>query len=178
MNKTQFASFAMALQTYYPKEGLLPNEQAVNLWYAQLQDLDYKIAELVLNKWVATNKWAPTIADIRSEAADLISGEIPDWGEGWEQVLKAIGKFGMYRQSEALESMDAITRECVARLGFGNICISENISADRANFRTLYEAIAGRKKKEMQLPEATQKRLAAIRNALIEDKGGNDGDIL
>lgn len=170
MIKKEFATFAMALKTYYPKEGLLPNEQAMELWYKQLQDIDYKVAEAALNKWVATNKWSPTIADIREQAAAISAGDIPDWGDGWEQVLRAIRHYGSYEPQKALDSMDELTRKCVERLGFRNICMSENISADRANFRMMYETLAERQKKEMQLPAATRMLISSIRDNMIEDK--------
>ena len=76
----------MALKTYYPRDGLLPNNEALNLWFIQLQDLDYKVVELSVNKWVAVNKWPPTIADIRETAANIVLGDTPEWGEGWQQV--------------------------------------------------------------------------------------------
>ena len=175
MNKMEFATLAMALKTYYPKEDLLPNEQAMNLWFNQLQDLDYQLAETALNKWVAVNRWSPTIADIRGEAANICAGELPGWADGWEKVLKAIAKFGWRRQSEALDTMDDITRQCVERLGFVNICLSENITADRANFRTIYEAYAERSKRELQIPASTKARISQYKNAMIEAKGGGDG---
>lgn len=172
MEREQFARFAMALKTYYPKDGLMPNSEALDLWFNQLQDLDYKVAELALNKWVAVSKWPPTIADIRETAANILLGETPDWGEGWQQVIKAIGKYGMYRQQEALESMDDMTRQCVERIGWWNICTSENVSADRANFRMMYEATAERQKREMQLPQMTRAQISQMRSGLIENKGG------
>ena len=131
MDKKEFAAFAMALKTYYPKEELLPNEQAVDLWFLQLQDLDFKLAETALCKWVAVNKWSPSIADIRAEAAAIRFGDLPDWGEGWEQVIKAIAKYGMYRPQEALESMDKITKlfENKKQRGVG-IKISPNLIKD------------------------------------------------
>ena len=33
MNKQEFSLFTMALKTYYPRENLLPNTQAMELWY-------------------------------------------------------------------------------------------------------------------------------------------------
>jgi hypothetical protein len=48
MNKKEFAIFASALRTYYPKENLLPNEQAMQLWFNQLSDIPYKVAEVTL----------------------------------------------------------------------------------------------------------------------------------
>ena len=153
MDKKEFSLFAMALKTYYPRENLLPNEQAMELWFKQLHDIPYQVAEIALNKWVATNKWSPSIADIREMSSTVKNGEIPDWGDGWEQVLQAIRKYGTYRIPEAMESFDPITRQCVERLGFRNICMSDNISTDRANFRMIYEQLAERKRKEALLPD-------------------------
>ena len=122
MNKKEFALFASALRTYYPREKLLPNEQAMELWFNQLQDIPYKLAELTLNTWVATNKWSPSIADIRENATGLTQGEPKDWGEAWREVLRAINIYGSYQELEALESMDETTKRVVERLGFRNIC--------------------------------------------------------
>lgn len=154
MDKKEFSIFASALRTYYPREKLLPNEQAMELWYNQLKDISYNVAEATLNKWVAIEKWSPSIADIRQLATEMVSGEAKDWGDGWEQVEKAIRFYGTYREAEALENMDEITRQTVKRLGFQNLCLSENAIADRANFRNIYEQIAERQKKEAQIPES------------------------
>lgn len=151
MDKKEFGFFASAIRTYYPKEQILPNQQAMELWYRELQDIPFAVAEASLRQWVATNKWSPSIAEIRELASTVQSGSIPDWGEGWEQVLMAIRKFGTYRIPEAMESFDPLTRRCVERLGFRNLCMSENPATDRANFRMIYEQLAERQKKESQM---------------------------
>lgn len=160
MTQKEFATFAMALKTYYPRETLMPNEQAMKLWFSQLQDIPYDLAEIALNKWVATNKWSPSIADLRESVANIKMGYIPDWGEAWEQVLHAISHYGYYQQAEALESMDELTRYCVKRIGFSNICRTENIAVDRANFRMIYEQMIDRKRMGAQLPESLIKAIA------------------
>lgn len=174
MTKKEFALLAMAIKTYYPKEGLLPNEQAMELWYKQLQDLEYNVAEMALNKWVATNKWSPSIADIREISAAVKGGDIQDWGEGWEKVLNAIRSFGFYRQAEAMQSLDELTKTCVERIGFVNLCMSENIAADRANFRMIYEQLAARKKQDAQLPEGLKKAIAQCQYIAIEGGKANE----
>lgn len=162
MDRKQFAMVAAALQTYYPRENLLSTKQALELWFAQLQDIPYEVAEMALNRWVATEKWPPTIADIREQAANIAAGDLEDWGEGWRQVVSAIGVYGYCNPQEALDSMDEITRECVRRLGWMELCMSENATADRANFRAMYEALKERKKKERQTPEAIRLMIAGI----------------
>lgn len=64
VNKKEFATLAMALQTYFPREQLLPNTQAMELWYRHLKNIPLPIAEMALQKWVATNKWSPSISEI------------------------------------------------------------------------------------------------------------------
>lgn len=158
MNKKEFAIFASALRTYYPKENLLPNEQAMQLWFNQLNDIPYNVAEVTLNKWVATNKWSPSIADIREQATGLTQGEAKEWGEAWQDVLRAIRLYGSYEELKALDSLDEITRKTVKHLGYRNLCFSENIQNDRANFRMIYEREQERAKQSAQLPP----RLKAI----------------
>lgn len=170
MNKKEFSAFAMALRTYYPKEQLLPNQQAMELWYRELQDIPYCVAEVGLRKWVAINKWSPSIAEIREMVAEVKEGNVADWGTGWEQVLMAIRKYGMYQEALALESMDEVTRQCVKQLGFKNICMSENIATDRANFRMIYEGLAERKKKEMQVALPLKRIIEGI-----QQKGAENG---
>lgn len=170
MNKKEFAIFASALRTYYPREKLLPNEQAMELWFNQLQDLPYDIATLTLNKWVATNKWSPSIADIREQAAGITHGTPRDWGEAWQEVLKAIRQYGSYQEKEALESMDETTRRVVNRLGFRNICASEEIQVDRANFRMIYEQEIQREKQDAQIPPKLKELIT--KTVLLLEQGG------
>lgn len=170
MDKREFATFAAALKTYYPRENLLPNPQAMELWYRQLQDIPCQLAEMALNKWVATNKWPPSIAEIREQASAIKNGEKPLWSDGWEEVLRAISKYGMYRETEALQSMSEITRKAVKRLGFKSICLSENIMADRANFRMIFEQISDRESTAHQLPADLQNMISEFRLQLMEPK--------
>nr|DAM60616.1 MAG TPA: replisome organizer [Caudoviricetes sp.] len=151
MDKKEFALFASALRTYYSKENLLPNSQAMELWFRQLMDIPYPVAEATLNKWVATNKWSPSIAEIRELAAEIQNGKLPDWGEAWEETCKAISRYGYYRPKEALASLGPLTRKTVERLGFTNLCLSENPTADRANFRQCYEIVAKREQEAQVL---------------------------
>lgn len=170
MNKKEFALLASALRTYYPREKLLPNEQAMELWFLQLQDIPYKVAELTLNKWVATNKWSPSIADIREQATALTQGEAKEWGEAWQEVLRAITMYGSYNEGAALETLDDTTRKVVKRLGFRNICLSENIQNDRANFRMIYEQEIEREKQNAQLPPKIKELIVSM--PLMLGEGG------
>ena len=169
MTKQEFSKWVMALKTFYPREQLLPNAQAIELWYQE--------AEAALRKWVATNKWAPTIAEIREMCVDVKREDAPDWSDGWAQVQHAIKRFGNYRANEAMASLDPITRETVRRLGFYNLCVSENPMSDRKQFRDTFEIMAKREQMRLQLPLELQDNIRSIQGEfrlMIEGGDGNE----
>ena len=176
MDKQEFATLAMAIRTYYPKENILPNKEAMQLWFRELQDIPFPVAEAALRKWVNTNKWSPSIAEIRETAASIQNGDIPDWGEAWEQVCTAIRKYGFYEPKKALDSMDPLTRQVVKQLGFRNICVSENPMAERANFRQCYEIMAKREQTRQQVALPLQEVIGQIQaQGLLRLGEGSEG---
>ena len=139
------------------------DEQAMELWFRQLQDIPFPVAEAILAKWVATNKWSPSIADIRDSMAEIQNGgQADDWGEAWDQAMTAIRRFGSYDEDGALASLPPLTRETVRRLGYKSLCWSENQVADRANFRQVYEILAKRKVETDKIPLPVRETLKAL----------------
>ncbi len=115
-----------------------------------------------------TNKFKPTVAELREIYTDLVSPVLSDWSEGWEKVSKTIGHYGMYQEAAAMESFDEVTREVVKRLGFQNICLSENIVADRARFAEIYQDIQRRKRIELNVGSALSNLREMVQNRLAE----------
>ena len=171
VSKQEFATLVLAMQAMYGDE-FIGTEEVMDVWFALLHDLDYQILSKALQKHMLTNKFKPTVAELREIYADLICPVISDWSEGWEQVSKAIGHYGMYRTEEAMESFDEVTREAVKRLGFQNICLSENIVADRARFAEIYQAIQQRKRIAVNIGSALPDLQKAVNRRLsdIEQK--------
>ena len=167
MSKQEFATLVLAMQAMYGDE-FIGTEEAMDVWFALLYDLDYKILSKALQKHMLTNKFKPTVAELREIYAGLICPVISDWSEGWEQVSKAIGHYGMYRTEEAMESFDEVTREAVKRLGFQNICLSENIIADRARFAEIYQAIQQRKRIAVNIGSALLDLQEFVNKRLID----------
>ena len=164
MTKQEFATLVVAMQAMYGKD-FIGTEQALDVWYALLHDLDYQILSKVLQQYMLTNKFKPTVAELREIYTELVSPTISDWSEGWEKVSKAIGHYGMYQEEAAI---DEVTREVVKRLGFQNICLSENIVADRARFAEIYQAIQRRKRTEVNIGSALPNLCEMVQRRLAE----------
>lgn len=169
MDFSEFSKFVSAIRAYYPKEKILPDKESMTLWYKQLSDIPYDTALLVIDKWVATNDWSPSIAGIRSLANEIMIGEIPDWGEAWEVVMRGVRLYGSYEPEKAYELMGEPTATCVKRIGWNEICFAENIDNVRANFRMIYEAEAKKRKREAQVSPAVRDRIGSVQLKAIDE---------
>lgn len=172
MVRQEFAIWCAALQTYFPRHNLLPTPEAKNLWYQELKDLDAGTATAVLRKWVATEKWPPSIAEIRAMALDMVNGPASDWGDGWQEVKEAISRYGWCREKEALASLSPAARSAAQRIGWKDICDSENPEALRAQFRQVYQVAAERERQDQLIAPSTREMIAGITGSMKMIGGG------
>ena len=173
MEREQFKVLCKGMKAVYTQATFLPDADAFNVWFALLGDLEYPVLNAAIQKYMVTNKFPPTIADLRELATTICIGDLPDWGEGWEKVLHAIRFYGYYRESEALATMDELTKTCVKRLGWRNLCMSENNNHDRANFRMIYEQLQERTKKESVLPLSLNNTIKQLNQNVVKQLEGD-----
>lgn len=162
MTKKEFSVLASAIKTFYPRDNVIPNEKALELWYGMLCDLPYQITEAAISKHVISSKYPPTVAEIREIAAEITGGDIADWSKAWNDAVYAITKYGWYNTTQALASLDELTRETVKRLGFEQLCHSENPEADQRRFKEIYETLAKRKRADLQIPPTLKQIITAL----------------
>lgn len=153
MTDQEFEKIALAIKAAYPNANVLPDKYAMKTWYRTLSDLDYKVAENAVLEHISTCVFPPSIAEIREKCAARLTPMVTDWGEAWEEVQIAIRKYGSYREEEAVASLSHLTAVAVRRMGFQNLCKSENTIADRAHFQRMYEGMLKEEKRQTQLPE-------------------------
>ena len=163
MTPKQFEKISKGITTAFPWANLFPNAEAVEIWYRKLGDISYEVMAAVVNRWIETKTQPPTIAALRQEADIVVNGLPPTWADGWEQVQKAIGRYGYMQADAALASLDTITAETIRRIGWQQICESENIDALRANFRMVHETLSRRMQESRMISAGTQKKLDEAR---------------
>lgn len=173
MDKAEFGVFASGLRTYFPRFNMLPNAEAVELWYQELKDLPYNVAVSALRKWVNTEKWPPSIAELRALAGELINGPAPDWGEGWQEVQRAVCRYGWAREKEALESMSPSAKTAAQRIGWMAICCSENAETLRAQFRQVFQTVVEREQRDALIAPDVRGMIAGIVGNMKQIEGGS-----
>jgi len=135
---------------------------SVDTWAVMLSDTSLDVATVALQRLIATNKFPPTIAEMRESISAVIHPTMPDSGDAWGEVITAISHYGYYRQEEALASMREPVRLAVKRMGWRELCMSENGMADRAHFLRIYEAMEKRTNEENLLPVTLKNAISAI----------------
>lgn len=165
MTDLEFEKIIVAIKAAYPNTDYLSDKYALKTWNMALADLDYRVVENALLEHIYTSAWPPRIAEIREKCADRIHPMLTDWSEAWEEVQRAIRRFGSYREEEAVKSLSQMTAAAVRRMGFRNLCMSDNQMADRAHFQRIYENLVQQERRQAQLPESVKEE----RDRLIEN---------
>jgi hypothetical protein len=174
MEKSEVVLIYAALTIAYPKLAE-PDEATIEMWHRALADVDYKVAEVAVQKLILENTFPPSIAEVRAAIAEIMQPNIPTPAEAWGEVERAMRLYGYYREKEALDSMSDITRQTAKCMGWAKMCMSEEPSVTRGQFMKMYEQIANRRRSESLLPQPLKDEIKKISEKysarLIEGKG-------
>jgi hypothetical protein len=138
MQPSQTAELLEILLGAFPDAKIGPRTSEV--YETMLSDLDFEVAKTAVFRLLATAKWLPKIADIREAAMDVMHGAVRRGVEAWGDVLSEIRRVG-YMDTPTFT--DPIVTACVERMGWRNLCLSEENAPDRARFVELYDALCG-----------------------------------
>lgn len=146
MNKQDILKAVAPLQLAYNAS---LDDARLRLYVEMLSDIPPSILETAVKKLIMTNKFLPSIAEIREVAygiKGIISGTAaPDESKAWGEVIKAIQSVGYYGKPKF--SHEAITT-AVNNIGWQDICMTTNdgMNTLRAQFRRAYQLAAQRQK--------------------------------
>lgn len=159
MTTKEFAVIAAAIKTYFPRDSVLPTERAMELWYNELKDLPYNAVNLGLRMYVATNRFAPMIADIREYAGHFYteSGEELNEMAAWGLVLKAM-RNSIYHSDEEFAKLPRLVQKAVVSPGqLREWAMAEDVdgtwmNVTQSNFMRTYRAELSQEKVLEKLP--------------------------
>ena len=146
MNKQDILKAVAPLQLAYNAS---LDDNRLRLYVEMLSDIPPSILEASVKKLIMTNKFLPSIAEIREVAygiKGIISGTAaPDESEAWGEVIKAIRSVGYYGKPKF--SHEAIT-VAVNNIGWQDICMTTNEGMNilRSQFRRAYQLSVERQK--------------------------------
>lgn len=139
-----YPSYANGLSTEVLKQQLA-------LWQKLLADLDGELIKAAALQHIAASKWFPTVAELRTLAVQIDTPNTPAAIEGWGEVTAALSDCTYYRYADGFHhfpKFSPVTQRVVDAMGWGNLCASEDGTADRARFLQAYEMLSKRASEE------------------------------
>jgi len=77
-------------------------------------------------------------------------------------VNKAISHFGYTRPREAFESLPEPVARCAERMGWRDLCLSEEQDVIRGQFRKAYETQMNRERQDALVPVSVRENIARL----------------
>ena len=65
MTREEFKTLVKGMKAVYAQPTFIPDQDAFNVWFELLKDIPYQQANVAIQKYMLTEKFPPTIADIR-----------------------------------------------------------------------------------------------------------------
>ncbi len=152
MTKQQVAIILTTLRGAYPRQKI--ERATIDVYTTFLQDLDYKTTQKVVAHHVSTEKWFPTIAEIREAYVELIHS-LPTVETAMETIKEAV-RGSKYE----LINSHYLVRQAVDTVGYEKLGRSEYPDALYRQIREAYENLRKREVKRLQnTPAAGAKAL-------------------
>lgn len=179
-NRISFEDFKVVMKiltTAYPQQNFIKDEYAFNLWYKALQDIPYPTLNKAVTNYIMTNKFPPTIADIR-ELSYRLSNAAPMLGPAaWNQLIRALRQAYAPDSEKIWEQLPDITKQIVGGYSafrqWGNTSLESLESVQRPMFIKRWEEYQRREMTEEAIPaglRTPQPALEETPHAQIEDK--------
>lgn len=136
-----------------------------NVWYGLLQDLPYEQANLAIQKYMTSERFPPTIADIRTKATEIIAPVEESMSElqAWALVQRALRNSGYNSEEEFAKLPEACQRAVgtAANLKEWALMDSDQVATiEQSHFIRNYRTSVQRMKEEARLPENVRMLIA------------------
>ena len=149
MDKKEFVKAITILCNMYNVEFTV---EKLEMWYGFLREHSIEDLKRAINDLIKTEKKMPTIAHINEKITSYKINNIPKAEDEWQEVLKAVRRYGSYREEEALKSLNDYTAKIVKYIGYYRICTStqEEQIWNKKEFVGEYDALIGKLKNDIQ----------------------------
>lgn len=169
MKKTELLDIVTVIVMSYPdrfKEESIPG--MVTAWYAFFKDDDKNAVELAVTKHIASNKWPPSIAEIREAMVDILHPELIPPDVAWVAVCDLLS--GTDEWGWGLPTLPPLIGRVVEAIGWSHLvelhrgsAIGQKDGFDRVAFMDLYKPAYERARQSAMLPQALAATINNVR---------------
>ena len=177
MTREQFKVLVKAMKAVYTNPGFIPDQDAFDVWYSMLKDLDYAIASRAVQMHLQTEESPPTVAGIRKQSVKLKADETDELNEtaAWSLVLKAIRRSTYYSDEEFAKLPPTVQRAVSSPRQLREWATLEDVDGKtltviQSNFQRTFRVEQQRERERSKLSPDVLKLMRPLNNPQIEDK--------
>lgn len=189
MTRSDAAKLMGIIVLAYPNYDKFKDEKqvkaTVNLWATMFSEDDTDIVGLAVKKHIATNKWPPSVAELRELMLEMTAPDLIAPDQAWLAVSDYIKLHGecTYGGEGEDESLPPLVRRAVESIGYHNLyemncgsCRGSKPGMARTAFMNLYEQLYERERNRAMTPgcvtqqiDKVARRLSTGERAKLED---------
>ena len=157
------------LTAAYPRADI--GKDTVKVYTMALADIDADLLQAAVLHHLTNHKWFPTVAELRKAAADIVNrgdGQ-PDAYEAWGEVMRQVRHVGSWG-NPAFTGLTAKALDAIG--GYKFVCLTENITADRARFIAAYNQFRERQIEEQTTLPSVNKFLEQLADGMRQPDWG------
>lgn len=177
MTREQFKVLVKAMKAVYTNPGFIPDQDAFDVWYSMLKDLDYAIASRAVQMHLQMEESPPTVAGIRKQSVKLKADETDDLNEtaAWSLVLKAIRRSTYYSEEEFAKLPATVQRAVASPKQLREWATLEDVDGKtltviQSNFQRTFRVEQQRERERNKLSPDVIRLMRPLNNPQIEDK--------
>jgi hypothetical protein len=161
------------MKAIYTKSDFIPDQDAFNVWYMLLADLDYKSASIATQMHMRSSTFEPKPADIIEQYNKLVKREELTEMEAWSLVSKAL-RNGINGAEEEFNKLPPLAQKAVgspSQLRFWATSDEGSIeSVVQSNFMRTYRTECKRQREFDKLPNDVKQLIVNTNQQLLESK--------
>lgn len=173
MTREEFKLIVKGMKAIYTKTDFIPDQDAFNVWYMLLADLDYKSASIATQMHMRSSTFEPKPADIIEQYNKLVKCEELTEMEAWSLVSKAL-RNGINGAEEEFNKLPPLTQKAVGSPSqLRNWATSDEASIEsvvQSNFMRTYRTECKRQRDFDKLPSNVKQLIANTNQQLLESK--------
>lgn len=127
-----------------------------------MQDIPYPTLHRASLNYIMTNRYAPTIADMRAYVQDMETALETLASHAWDQLLRALRMSYAPESQQVWNDLPEITKQCVGGYAtfraWGNTDTGALESVQRPMFMKRFEVFQKRDRTEARVPEGLRKK--------------------
>lgn len=155
MTKQEFFVLTNEMKAVYAGQKFIPDKVSMEVWYKLLCDIPFDLAEKAVVKYMQTEKFPPTPADIRSLAEEINRGSEMGEAEAWAMVYKAICRSN-YESEEQFDKLPPMIQKAVGSARQLRTWAADsdfNSSVESSNFKRAYREVLDAEKRNASVSD-------------------------